>query len=373
MIVFWVITISVGFLYLILILSFLYGWVKQKNFVSKNLTPSTFLSVIIAARNEEENIQNIIDDILNQDLDKSNFELIIVNDHSEDKTNEIVEKISVDNSNVRLINLTEGEFGKKAAIHKGILNSNGSLIVTSDADCRAGEKWLRTILSFYQEFKSKMIVGPVKMRHNSSLFQKFQSLEFAALISSGAGAIGIGKPIMCNGANLVYEKEAYLSFVNPLNSKYSSGDDVLLMQNVKKKFPDGIRFLKSKDAIVETHPQKNILSFLSQRKRWASKAPAYKDFHILLSGLIVSLISFLTILSIVLGVVNYEFFYCGILLFTIKTIVDFIFLFYSGNFFNSKSLSFLTPLMQLYYLIYVPLVLVLSFSKKYNWKDRRIK
>ena len=148
-------------------------------------------------------------------------------------------------------------------------------------------KWLLTIVSFYETKKSKMIVGPVLINSGERIFAQMQSLEFLSLVGAGAGAIGIHKPIMCNGANLAYEREIFLENSDDLLTKFASGDDVLFMLKLKKRFRNDISFLKSMEATVFSKAQFSLYDFYQQRKRWISKSRAYNDLDVILTAILV--------------------------------------------------------------------------------------
>ena len=113
---------------IIFILAFIIGWYLNIFFQyryswasihpSQNTNNTDFISVIVACRNEENNILNIIEDVKNQNFDKDRFEMIIVNDHSEDSTLQILEKAAENWQNLKIICMNEAEQGKKNGIKK---------------------------------------------------------------------------------------------------------------------------------------------------------------------------------------------------------------------------------------------------------------
>src|SRR5213075_2078285 len=125
---------------------------------------------------------------------------------------------------------------------------------------------------------ARFISGPVKLEEGNSLFGKMQVTEFASLIGTGAASIGFGMPNMCNGANLAFEKAAFVA-VNGYagNDKIASGDDEFLMHKIHSQFPGSVCFLKNPKAIVRTNVQQSLSGFLSQRIRWASKWKFYDN------------------------------------------------------------------------------------------------
>ena len=112
-------------------------------------------------------------------------------------------------------------------------------------------------------------------------FKIFQSLDFMTL--QGITGASVYKKIhnMCNGANLAYEKKAFyeVSGFEGIDN-IASGDDMLLMHKIQKKYPGKIGYIKSANAIVQTQPSENLKEFINQRIRWASKADRYPDIKI---------------------------------------------------------------------------------------------
>ena len=267
-----IVLVFITALYSLIILTFTFGWIKIKPFKFNQRSSKIPVSIVIPFRNEAENVLNIIHDIKNQTYAKDDFELILVNDHSTDNSVELILTQDLDEIMVKLLNLDINE-GKKAALQLGIENSNYELIITTDADCRIGKNWLEIFVDFYLKCNPNIIVGPVLYSESKRCLSHFQNLEFLSLIASTAGAIGISKPIMANGANLAFNKKVY-SEIN-LRSKIASGDDIFLIHSTKKLNRKSIMFLKSKEALVRTASPKNIHQFIQQRIRWASKSIYY--------------------------------------------------------------------------------------------------
>jgi len=263
------------------------AWQKYPAFKSSGNTNNLFASIIIPARNEESNLSNILSDIAVQDFDSSNFEIFVVNDHSEDNTLAVAEKFNEKFKNLTILDLPGNVHGKKQALASAISMVKGKLIITVDADCRVGKHWLSTFTSFYCMHKPRLIIGPLLYAHEKNLLEHMQSFEIIGLVASGAGASILGHPIMCNGANLAFTKDTYLEVASNLKPGVASGDDLFLLLSVKQKWPKEIRFLKSANALALTKPATDIKSFLLQRKRWTSKARHYRDKDIIVvAGLV---------------------------------------------------------------------------------------
>ncbi|HUH33759.1 MAG TPA: glycosyltransferase, partial [Daejeonella sp.] len=287
------------------------GWLRLPAYRSSGRQPKSRISVIIAARNEEDKLDKTIQDILAQDFPQDLLEIIIVDDHSTDRTPEIIRSYS--SRGVILLKLNEDKplnSYKKKAISEAIKISTGELIVTTDADCRMGPQWLKTISDYYEQHNYKMISSPVAFFEEKNSFEKMQTLEFLYLIGLGAATIGHKKPSTCNGANLAYRKDAFYE-VNGFQGidDLASGDDELLLHKVASRYPDRIGFCKSENAMVYTHAKPNLKAFLQQRKRWASKSTKYKNKGIVALGVSIWLFNLLIIINAILGFYDPAFFW----------------------------------------------------------------
>lgn len=374
-----IITAALCALYTLMIACFAYGWLRTESFQKKN-NATTRLAVIIAARNEEMMIGKCLDALIVQAYDHSLFEIIVADDHSSDATAAIVQQYAGRYENIKLIRLSDPkESGKKKAIAAAIAQTQAELIVTTDADCTMGNNWLSSIAAFYEEKRCKMIVGPVAFAPVETLFEKVQSLELMALMGSTAGSLFYHKATLCNGANLAYTREVFheLNGFSGIDEK-ASGDDVLLMYKLGKKYPESIAFLKDRDAIVTTPAKKRFSEFISQRKRWASKGLGALNgpskavallvygcsFSILLMGLISGFASLRSGIYL-------PFFKIGLILFAIKCIIDILLLFLAAFFFRRlRDLFYFLPL-QLIYIVYVVVVGMQGNRGKYEWKGRK--
>ncbi|RLD64141.1 MAG: hypothetical protein DRI95_10915 [Bacteroidetes bacterium] len=347
------------------------GWDRIKEFEKGSLNPfPVFISVIIVARNEEDNILKTLSSVSNQTLDTDSFEVLIVDDFSSDKTSDIVKEFCVQHHNFHKFSFNKHK-GKKKAVDYAIKRAKGDLIVTTDADCESQIEWLKTIKDFYISSNAKMIIAPVQIK-STNWFEHMQALDFLSLMATGAAASGIKKPIMNNGANLAFTKEAYLSLDDPTNRKISSGDDIFLLLNLKKKYPDKILFLKSRKAIVYTKPKKSLAGFISQRQRWASKSKYYKDFDIIFTAIIVLFTNLFLLTMLISIALSIQFLFVFFIVFILKSILDIIFLYKTSRFFEQKVLlKYFFPV-QLANLFLVSFLAFSGLFMKVKWKGRLI-
>lgn len=350
------VTILIGFLYFILISIFFIGWKRIYAFVPKgNESLQSLISVVVPCRNEEAHVRQLIACMAQQS--NQNYELILVNDHSVDATRNYIKAAQLSFGKLQLID-AEG-YGKKNAIKEGILQCKGNLIVTTDADCLPSYHWLESIACFQRKNNCDLIICPVKLSGKDSFLSYLQVLEFTSLVASAAGASGVGMPILCNGANLVFTKKAWLASQNDLHPEEQSGDDMFLLESIKRK-KGKIRFLKSESSFVTTKQAESFSELLRQRRRWSAKSRFYTDWQLIFTALIVLSICSLILLLGALSFYKLIYLYAFLGLFTFKFLLDGIFLSTVKKFFQLNNIWFFSFLLSLFYPFYIVFVAVSS-------------
>lgn len=257
------------------ILKILYGCLKLKPFSSSSKQPTNSFSIVVPFRNEKEHLPNLIDSLSKLNYPKDLFEIILVDDDSDDSFS--IPKINFSLSVLQ--NQRKSASPKKDAIETAIQNAKFNWIVTTDADCVFSENWLLVLDNFIQvQPKAKMVCGMVFTQKGKSFLEDFQLLDFMSLQSATVGSFGIDKAFMCNGANFAYTKELF----NELggfsgNQDFAGGDDIFLLQKAARTAAENLFYLRVKEHLVLTHPVAQWSAFLSQRIRWASKTKAYQS------------------------------------------------------------------------------------------------
>ena len=267
--------------YLFLLLKLYRSLFKIKTF-NASTQPVTFVSVVVACRNEQKNLPSLLNSIARQNYPDYLFEVIIVDDNSTDKTFEIAEGF---NGITNLLTLYNKGKGKKQALRTGITAAKGNLVLATDADCSMGENWIRIIAAFYELNRPDMIICPVQIESIPGFLRKFQELEFLSLQGITAASAISGEATMCNGANLAFTREAYLHNSDNLHDEINSGDDIFLLHSLKKENRAKILWMESPDTMVTTNSTSTYRSFLKQRSRWISKGKTYKDRYTIVLGI----------------------------------------------------------------------------------------
>lgn len=352
--------------YALLVIAFWVGWNRSinKSLPCFSTEVEDFISVIVPVRNEANHIERLLNDLTR--LHYTNFQIVIVDDHSTDDTLKIL-KASV---LPQLTVISNPGKGKKSALAEGVRISEGQIIATTDADCSLPEDWLKTINQYFQNKDTVFLFGPVRLKQTGSFFSALQAIEFASLVGTGAATIAFNKPTICNGANLAYRKEVFIE-VNGYegNLHIPSGDDEFLMRKIHKRYARGIHF--SKAAVVETLPARDLRSFLRQRMRWASKWRHNTSAFSITLAIFILLTQVASVWCMVSLLTSVS--YLPVILLIIKFFIEALFLFSVCHFLKITWNWLAFMVLQVVYPFYVIGVGITSNFISGSWKGRRIR
>ncbi|HKJ06892.1 MAG TPA: glycosyltransferase [Flavobacteriaceae bacterium] len=360
--------------YILLLLFLIVGFYRIKPFNTLLKNPNIEFSILIPFRNEAENLPRLLASILKIDYPKNLYEIIFIDDFSTDQSITLISKFIKENKfkNCCIIqnNITSTS-PKKEAITLGVNKSKFKWIITTDADCILPKLWLQQYASFIIAKKPFFIAAPVLLISNKSFLNQFQQISFLSLIGSTIGSFGWQKSILCNGANLAYQKAVFNEIGGYTENKnIASGDDVFLLEKVKKHYPQKVSFLKSVNALVYTQAQSNLKDFVNQQIRWVSKSSKATNASIKIVGLVVLLGN----LAFLITLFNANLFYSiGIYFLIAKLVLDFILIKLTSSFFNEKINLFSYLISSLIYPFYSIIISLIAPLFKYNWKGRKFK
>lgn len=211
------------------------------------------------------------EEIATEDLVAEDFSR---NDHSAGRENPVVRVVRVDHDESSALNESDAPVRlsrhKSAALRKGLEASTGEVIVTTDADCVVGPRWIRTLVRRCTD-ETPFVSGPLRYDWREKWFDRYQAVEMSALVAFGGGTIGAGIPTICNGGNVAVRRDlldAYASDV-PL-----AADEVLL-QHVAYDTDARVVFEAHPDAVVETACVDTGREYVEQRTRWAWMGSRY--------------------------------------------------------------------------------------------------
>ena len=347
---------------------------RKKNSLKLSEYSNEKVSIVVPFRNEEKNIKNLIQSLLSQNFPKEQFEIILIDDHSEDQSVALVQSFLEKEINLRLLKLEEYT-GKKAAIRLGVEKSQSDLIITTDADCVHDPNWLNLMVNSFLNEKPMLLCAAVKFSTLDKGWKKVFNLEQAALMAATAGSIKSGNAFMCNGANLMFPKALYLELKEEeLKTNLASGDDVFLLHAVKQKFGKeaNISFLTAKETIVSTPFPNSWKEFLNQKIRWAQKGRHYKDKSAKLYGFSILLANLSLFISFFAVFLNQMLFAHFCLIFGIKCLLDFLLLRQIQSWYKIKNAIVNVTLLSFLYPFYTVGIALLSLLYRPVWKGRKI-
>jgi 1,2-diacylglycerol 3-beta-glucosyltransferase len=323
------------------------------------------VSVIVAARNEEETIERCIRSVLGNDYPPEKTEIVLINDSSTDGTGGIMERYANRYPNVRYVPIgreLQNIRGKANALAQGIRESKGEILLFTDADCEVPGGWIRKQISYFGERTG--IVGGFTRLRSHNWFSGMQALDWFFLYSVAAAITALGKPVTAVGNNLCVRREAYDEVGGYERLPFSVTEDYILVNAIRKTGRWDIKFPADRETLVVSNPCPDIRSLSRQKHRWATgggdmEPGAFLFFtpiyllHVLI--LLFPLIGFLPALGALL----------------VKVGIDILFVQRTLRIFGALPLlRYLVPfeiLMGLYVLV-LPFQIV--FSRKVIWKDR---
>lgn len=376
-----IIFIFISIAYLLLMIALIYGWQQIPEFSPDYSPAETGFSIIIPFRNEAENLPVLLKSLAELQYPADKYEILLVDDASEDNSGNICEEFRQQHPQLSLKileNNRRSNSPKKDAITTAIEQAEFEYILTTDADCIVPKLWLQTLNDFIQKNNYSLIAGPVSLfppgeGKTVKPFRAFEELDVLSLQVAGAGAFGIENPFMCNGANFCYSKKAFLDVGGfNGNKEIASGDDVFLLQKFQQKKYE-VAFLKSREAIVQTRPQESLNALISQRVRWAAKAPAYKSLFSKFAGAIVLLMNAGLILGAVLALMEIWPYYPVLIIFLFKFNSDFALIYLSAKFFRREAVLRSYFWSSLAYPFFSTYVAINSLFSGYEWKGRKFK
>ncbi len=234
--------------------------------------------------------------------------------------------------------------------------------------------WLKSFDNFIQKNNTKLLVAPVCYFGIDTYLKRFQTLDFISLIGSTIGGFGIGKPFLCNGANMAYRKDLFIELKGfEGNMHISSGDDIFLLEKAIKQYPNDVHFLKTDLAIVKTKPQADLKSLISQRIRWAAKTSSYKNNFGKITGLLVLIMNASIICCLLfafIGIISPKF--LGYI-FVVKISTDFLLIYKTARFLDQEEYLSTYLLSSFIYPFFSVYIATLSIFSGYKWKGNYYK
>ncbi len=331
------------------------------------------VSILIVARDEEENIGKLILSLQNLDYPPENYEILFFDDNSTDATLETARsEFQKLRCKVQVFSGSElGIIGKKSGLALLAENAMHEVLLFTDADVIVPIRWIKSMVDSLSKKDCKMVCAPVAFTPHCSLFNKLMVVEFAAMVTSSLLAIERRLPFMCNAANMMIYKSDYKLYSEKNKTIISSGDDVYLLKAIKEVYgASAIRSNFSECVYTEAPVTFNV--FVNQRIRWAGKTSKLFFANSFFVGLLVFFMALAILLTLFLAIAtsNYLPF---LMIFLCKWMVDLLVLKRHADLFGLfKGWGFYSLMLSIIYPIYIVSIALLSLKPRYLWKGRMV-
>ncbi len=437
MLYFIIFTLTLGFIYFIVLTLFWIGLLKlrngegrptleQDNFLPKDCLP--YVSVVVAARNEEYNLTACLKSLLAQSYPSKQYEVIVVDDHSTDNTYFIAHALATDHPILKVIRLSDTQIenvaiqkwehrskkmklwpvptktgqspmGKQMALDMGIQACRGEIILSTDADCIVPNAWVESMVkaseqkvgvvvgfSMLNERCLKTVEHPDEIgeecpkehsltqkyfhRFLRSLFIKLQSLDLLSLFSAFAGGLKMGVAFACTGNNLGYRRRVYDELGGFVNLGSTVAEDNMFLQWVDRYSKWQIKPICHPDVTVSTHPTKTVKEFIRQRLRWASNSTENRPSLVCFMVIVYGFYLFLpfALLFAAFGALSWT---LTLIILALKLVPEFLLVLRGLKLFNRMDLLKYFLLLEPCQIVYVLICGICGLLFKIVWKDRK--
>lgn len=361
---------------LILLVQLFYYWALFSRFAfasnrelsTKKLPP---VSVVVCARNEEDNLKRFLPQLLQQDY--PDYEVVVVNDLSGDETAVVLEALQKEHNHLRVFTLSQHlNFfsGKKFPLSLGIKATRHEHLLLTDADCYPkSDQWIRTMMQGYDN-DTEVVIGYGAYEKRKGLLNaliRYETLKTAVQYFSYAL---MGMPYMGTGRNLSYKKTLFYrvgGFVS--HYKVASGDDDLFVNKAADK--GNTQVVYKKESHTVSQPETSFGKWFTQKGRHLTTGKLYKKRDKKWLGTYALSKTALYALFIVLMIIPapqpYFFIILGAM--AVLVITQMVIMQMAARQLDEKKLGYASPLLELFFVIFEPLWAVKSILSKNNqWK-----
>lgn len=359
-----ILVIAVQFFYYIVIFG-KFSFYKSSKQTSQNFP----ISVIVCAKNEEENVKKLLPLLLNQDY--FNYEIVLIDDASRDETLEVFEEFEKLHKNIKIVKVENNEAfwgNKKFALTMGIKAAKNEHLLFTDADCYpTSDQWISEMSSHFNEEKSLILGFGSYEKIAGSFLNKIIRFETLITATQYFSWAKFGKPYMGVGRNLAYKKSEFFEvngFVDHM--KIRSGDDDLFVNQVANSSNTAICY--STESFTKSKPKTTFSDWINQKRRHIATASYYKFFDKMqLFVFYISQITFL-FLAIFLLITQFQ----SILVLSLigfRYMFSWISLGFASGKLKENDVVYFFPIMELVLLFFQFYLFVINiFSKPVHWK-----
>ncbi len=237
------------------------------------------LSVIVCAKNEEENVKNFIPLLAQQNY--PDYEIVLIDDASSDETLEVFEAFEKEYSNVKLVKVENNEAfwgNKKFALTLGIKAAKNEYLLFTDADCYPqSTEWIKEMTAHFTKEKTIVLGYGAYEKIKGSFLNKIIRFETLLTATQYFSWTRLGKPYMGVGRNMAYKREEFFKVRGFMDHmKIRSGDDDLFINQAATANNTSICY--SPESVTFSKPKTSFKDWFKQKRRHVATAQHYKSF-----------------------------------------------------------------------------------------------
>ncbi|MGC6430149.1 MAG: glycosyltransferase [Jejuia sp.] len=327
------------------------------------------VSVLICAKNEAKNLKEFLPFILNQNY--PTFEIVLINDASNDDTLEVMEAYSKKYNNIKIVNVAPVEVfwgNKKYPLTLGIKASKHNILLFTDADCKpVSTYWIAEMMSNFNTETAITLGYGAYTKVKKSFLNKLIRFETIITAISYFSMAKVGIPYMGVGRNLAYTKKHFFKvrgFMDHMNIR--SGDDDLFVNQAADRTNTAVCL--SQNSFTTSIPKSTFKDWFKQKRRHISTVSHYKSHHkIILASFYITNFLF-WILSIILLVLWHMPIYV-LSLIVIRLGIQYYIYGLGAKKLNEKDLIAFIPFLEIFLILFQLAIFITNkISKPKHWK-----
>ncbi len=335
------------------------------------------VSIIVAIRNGESALPNIIADLSSQKY-PGKLEFILVDDESEDETSRIIKESSQIDKRFIYETSSSGNTSlqmKKKALDAGVNRAQNEWLLFTDVDCRVPSGWVAGMASYFSS-KNDYVIGHSNVKSGNTVLNIFQSLDYFLLLAAARGSANLRHPVACTGQNQAYRKSLYQKVGGFSKIKnHIQGDDSLFLNHCRKWKKTAVVFADDLQSFVMARQEKTWISLLNQRLRWSGDANIMwrvnMVFYLLMLGFFLLHLTFISLLCI--SIFSTYYFTVLVKFLIIKFILEFLLYFCVSRQLDQsvQCIEF-----SVWFFIHIPYIVFMGFGSflvnKLSWRGRKL-
>lgn len=228
---------------------------------AKATSPLPFVSVLVAARNEERTLAACLNALREQSYPDDRYEVVVADDHSSDATQEIARR-----HGAQCVQVAADRGGKADALHTAYVAARGELLLVTDADCRPPRDWIRNMVGAF-DGKEGVVCGVTSVK-GTTLLARVQALDWTLLLTVAAGFSEMGIPVTAMGNNMAFRRRAYEEVGGYPALPATVTEDYALFRAVDRRTGHTVRLLLDERLENFTEPLPTLRKIVGQRRRW---------------------------------------------------------------------------------------------------------